>query len=137
MKYNFSEKKFGDDFCKSIYNEVSSLINAGLSFTMLGMPNVGMDTFLRFLSIKDFSYFVYLDIPFLENKTEDEFFLTLYKELEGKGNITAFEAHHACRKQIRKLLLSHKQVVILLSRFDFLKDEEDLYTLDDLKEKYK
>src|SRR5690348_7969581 len=100
MRYTFSEKIFGNHFYDNFLEEITPLIQVGTSFTVIGIPNVGMDTFFRYLAMKNWAHFVYLDVPALKNKSKDDFFLSLYKEFGGDDYIPAANAHDACKKTL-------------------------------------
>lgn len=124
MRYGFYEKKLGADFCLNIKSQVLSLIESGSSFTMFGMPAVGMSLFFRNLVTTNKAFFIYLDIYSLQRWKKEELFLSLYKELGGEDNkISQFNAFELCYKQLQQLLHKKKQIVIILTNFEYLKDE--------------
>lgn len=133
MKYNFSEKNLGSDFCKHTVDEVRVAIQKGRSSTILGMPLSGMITLCRYLTTTDMAFFAYLDTQSVKY-TRNDLFIALYNELEGKDlhdvSINSFEA---CKKQLRKLLLSQKRIVILIARVDSLQEELSSGLLADFK----
>lgn len=134
MKYNFSEKNLGNDFCNSTVEEIQIAIHKGVSSTLLGMPLSGMITLCRYLSTTDIAYFAYVDTQSLKYKTRNDFFISLYNELGGTNTQKAsINAYDECKKILKMLLRSEKRIVILIPRLDSLKEELSNGLLGDLK----
>lgn len=124
MRYQFFESKFGDKFCQEKTLEVKKLINSAVSFTIAGMPGVGVTNFLRYLATRDFAYFVYIDSYLLPTLTKKEFFQALLKELGGKSTKKdGGDLLSECLKQLQSLTAKHPKIVIIFNRFDQLKAE--------------
>ena len=134
MNYSFSEKSLGVDFCQDIINSIKIASNKGSSLALVGMPLVGNITFCRFLATTGIAYFAYVDTQSLKNKTRNDLFISLYNELEGnnlkKALLNPFEE---CKNRIRQLVKSHKNIIIIITRIDYMKEELDKGLLANLK----
>lgn len=115
--YNFKEKLLGEDFCKKDILETKKLISSSLSFTVVGMPGMGISMFLRYLVThleKNSKYFVvHVDVNELPELTKEALFKLLDKELGGKS------------KEKLEQITVNKKVVIIFNRFDNLKKDFD------------
>lgn len=106
MKNNFSEGKLGHDFCKSSVLDVEKLIENSTSFSVIGMPAMGISIFLKYLATLDFAYFIHIDINELSSPTETE----LFKQIPSK-------------EELAILTKKHSRIVIIFNRFDRLKKQ--------------
>ena len=124
MKYHFFESKFGDQFCEEKTLEVKKLINSAVSFTVAGMPGVGVTNFLRYLAIRDFAHFIYIDSYLLPTLSKKEFFQALLKELGGKNaKKDSSDLLAQCLNQLQILTTKYPKIVLIFNRFDQLKAE--------------
>lgn len=128
MIYSFKEGQLDKDFCKEIYQKVVGNIVSSKSFTMLGMPGVGVSYFLRFLSSRKIPNldvcFVFVDFYSLATLSRLEYLRWLLKELGAKLiPKNEDDIYHACQNQIKKLLPKFDRVVIIFNRFDQLHQE--------------
>ena len=124
MKYHFFESKFGDQFCEEKTLEVKKLINSAVSFTVAGMPGVGVTNFLRYLAIRDFAHFIYIDSYLLPTLSKKEFFQALLKVLGGKNaKKDSSDLLAQCLNQLQILTTKYPKIVLIFNRFDQLKAE--------------
>jgi len=108
MKYKFKEANLGGDFCRQRITEVKKLIDESQSFTVVGMPGMGISIFLKYLATRNFAHFTHIDLYELPELSTKE----LYKKLPSKS-------------QLMRLTGKHQRVVIIFNRFDQLKDQFD------------
>jgi len=106
MKYTFKEARLGDDFCTGRIAGVEKLIGDSQSFTVVGMPGMGISIFLRYLVTRDFAWFLHVDLYELPELNKKEF----YKKLPSK-------------LKLKQLSSTYNRVVLVFNRFDQLKDE--------------
>lgn len=126
MKYNFFEHNFGPHFCEKKMKEVKKLINASISFTLAGMPGVGVTIFLKYLATTNLAYFVYVDSYLFPALSKKEFFQALLTELGGKSNSkNSEELFQKCLEQLKEVSGQHPKIVLIFNRFDQLKKEFD------------
>ncbi len=119
MRYKFFESKFGNRFCTEKIKKLERLIKSSTSFTLAGMPGVGVTILLKYLATTNFAYFIYVDSYLLTNLTKDEFFRTLLKEL-GEEAINDSKIFERCLVKLRELSEIHQKIVIIFNRFDQL-----------------
>ena len=125
-KYTFREGKLGHDFCKDFFKSVKEQIDSSTSFTIIGIPSVGVSFFLRFLTMQDFAYFIHVDLYALPTLTKIEFYKAMLRQLDGKvDNVSEEELLDRCRKKIEELAKNHTKIVLILNRFDQLQKEFD------------
>ncbi len=124
MRYKFFESNFGPNFCSQKVEEVKKLINSSTSFTMAGMPGVGVTIFLKYLATTNLAYFIYVDSYLLPTLSKKEFFQTLLLELGGKpkGGDTE-QLFQNCLAELKILIGKHHKIVLIFNRFDQLKKE--------------
>jgi len=105
------------NFRQKDIQKIRELVEQSTSFTVIGMPGMGISTFLKFLISHDFAYFVHVDLYELPKLDK----ASLFKLLAQSLGVTP--------KNIKQKLfiLSQKyaRVVIVFNRFDQLKDEFD------------
>lgn len=125
MQYSFKESYLPAKFASQKLKEVKQLINSGISFTVCGIPGVGVTIFLRYLATLDFAHFVFIDVYKLPQLTKSELFKTLLSELGGKvKHADDGQIINECSKILHDLTQKEK-VVIIFNRFDTLKKEID------------
>lgn len=105
----FKEEKLGPDFAKSAVFEVKKLINSSTSFTVVGMPGMGISMFLRYLAAQKWAHVIHIDINELKKPSKDGLLKLLRKEL----------------KNLETLVKKHSRVIIIFNRFDTLRKEFD------------
>jgi hypothetical protein len=139
MRYNFSEKNLPSNFRSEDIKQISTIINAGSSLTIIGMPYVGLVPFFRYLVMTEIAYFVLLDVHSLLSPTKYDLFSLLYKELGGKEiKQNKYDILDDCKRQLQKLLKTNKKIVIIINQINYLKSELhkglllNLRTLEDL-----
>lgn len=126
MPYQFKESVLGPQFCKGQMNEAKKLIDSTISFTVCGMPGVGVSIFLRLLASQDFAHFIHIDIYKLPQLSKEELFKALLLEMGGKPNPKDSQQVIAeCGRRLRDLAHNKTKVVIIFNRFDTLKKEFD------------
>lgn len=134
MKYNFKEKKLGSEFCKEIIAAIKKLVDASVSFTVVGMPGLGISIFLRYVAAQPFAYFVHVDVYELSKLTRFELVKLLLKELGAYSNSKNYEQLlKACQKGLEDLVKTHKRVIIIFNRFDQLHNEFDISFFNNLR----
>ncbi|MEK7182962.1 MAG: helix-turn-helix domain-containing protein [Patescibacteria group bacterium] len=134
MKYNFKEDHLGAEFCKETIVAIKKLINASISFTVVGMPGLGISIFLRYVATQPFSYFVHVDVYELSKLTRFELVKLLLKELGTHSSSKNYEQLlKACQKGLEDLVKTHKRVVIIFNRFDQLHKEFDISFFNNLR----
>lgn len=122
MNKQYFGTKFGPDFCNEKILQVKQLIDSSVSFTMAGMPGVGVTIFLRYLSSNSFAYFIFVDSYFLTSQSKKEFFQLLLKQMgvnNSKGNEK--ELLEKCHERLRELVKEQEKIVLIFNRFDQLK----------------
>lgn len=134
MAVNFKEKNLGQDFCKDYIKKVGGLIRASTSFTVVGMPGMGISIFLRYLATTNLAYFVHVDINELPSLTKNELFKLLFKELGGQTfGILDDQYLELCKKQIEQIITGQQKLVVIFNRFDKLKSQFDPSFFDNLR----
>ncbi|OGM11854.1 hypothetical protein A2Z22_01375 [Candidatus Woesebacteria bacterium RBG_16_34_12] len=135
MPYNLKERKLDSHFCKEDIQNVKKLINSSVSFTIVGMPGVGISIFLRYLTTKKGAHFVHVDIYELTKLNKLHLFKLLLKELGVRSKVKQDEQIllESCKKQLKIAILKHKKVVIAFNRLDQLKDEFDIDFFNNLR----
>ena len=112
-KYNFKEKQLDPEFCKREVSEVKKLINSSTSFTVVGMPGMGISMFLRYLvcALEEDrnNLVVHIDINELPELSKDSFGKLLDQELGGPAKLKLDQA-----------VSSEKKIVMVFNRFDRL-----------------
>src|SRR4051812_46151066 len=83
QRYYFKEAQLPKEFCKDDITHVRNLIDSSTSFTVVGMPSVGISMFLKYLVCQNFSEFIHVDINDLSQLNRNEFLGLLLKELDG------------------------------------------------------
>lgn len=95
--------------------QIKRLIEDSTSFTVVGMPGMGISSFLKFLVSQDFAYFIHIDLYELPKLDKHNLFKLLALSLG------------VAQKNIKEKLLSltqkHHRVVIVFNRFDQIKNE--------------
>lgn len=118
----FIESKLDKDFSKGLVLKIKQLIKQSASFTLSGMPGVGGSFFLRYLALQDFAYFVYVDTYQLAEINKLNYYKLLLHELGGVNSTDSEqEIIEKCRERLGELVKTKKRVVIILNRFDQLK----------------
>jgi hypothetical protein len=137
MKYNFKEKQLDHDFAKEYSEYVRKLIEASISFSIVGLPRVCISSFLRFTALQKYAHFVYVDVRVLSSRTKQEFFKLVLERLGYSQKIAADEDPlKLCTKQLALLLKTYKKIVIIINRFDHLNECIDRIFLSNLQSLY-
>src|SRR5260221_120339 len=133
MKYHFREAQFSPDFRHEDVAKIKELIDHSITFSVAGMPGMGVTVFLRFLACQNFAHFIYVDAYALSEITKLELYQLLHNELGGTKKLkTEFEAIETCRSLLKELVKNDSRVVIILNRFDQLKKLFDNQLFSDL-----
>lgn len=98
---NFKENALRGNFRKKDIPALKKLIDSSISFSVCGMPGMGISIFLRFLATQNFAHFIHIDINGLTELTKKSFVKTLNTELKG----------------LNTLLKKHRRIVIIFNRF--------------------
>ena len=110
------------------------LIDAGISFVTMSMPGVGASYFLKYLASQDFAYFIYVDFYALPTLSRHEFYRMFLKDLGGNpGPKTDEQVFLETKALLKKLADTHEKIVIIISRFDQLKNDFDANFLSNLQ----
>lgn len=122
----YKEAKLPPSFCAKQIKEISNLIESGVSFTVCGMPGVGVSIFLRFLASHDFAKFYMVDVYKLPSLTREELFKSLLLQLGGNPNGKDYQQvlNEVC-EELRLASNKNKRVVIIFNRFDNMRNEFD------------
>jgi len=124
MSYKFKESILPSDFRKEDIGTIKKLINRSTSFTIVGMPGMGISAFLKYLVCQKFAYFIHIDLYELPELTRLQLFKLTAKELEIKTSSNdAIELLDDIKGKLKDLIKEHKRVVLVLNRFDQIKDE--------------
>lgn len=133
IRTSFKEAELDSRFCEKSIREIKKLIKLSISFSVIGMPGMGISIFLRYLSTNKFAYFIHLDINELPNLSKNEFFKLLLKELGGLIITSDQEVVELCKKQIKELISENQRLVIIFNRFDKLKKSFNQNFFDNLR----
>lgn len=125
-RYNFQEAKLDKKFAQEKINRFKEFIDDGTSFTVLGMPGIGISYFLRYIATTNLAYFIFVDSYALSALSRKGYIGWLLKELGGnpndKNEDTIFEE---CKSKLEILVEKHQKIVIIFNRFDQLSTEFD------------
>lgn len=133
-KYNFREAKLDNKFCLEKLLKVKEFIDNGTSFTILGMPGVGVSYFLRYLASTNLGHFFFIDSYALSTLSRLEYIGWLLKELDGDPNgKTETEIFDECKKRLALLAQKEIKIVIIFNRFDQLSSEFDKQFLANIR----
>lgn len=118
----FKEAKLDSAFCAKEISAVRKYLDQSLSFSVVGMPGMGISAFLRYLCSQKFAYFVHIDINELANLTKSDFFKLINLKLGGEeGSLQ--QNILEIKKSLKKLLVKENKIVIVFNHFDNLKKE--------------
>lgn len=145
--YNFREYELPEDFAKEKVKEFQSLIETGISFTVVSMPGVGVSFFLKYLTSKDFAspqkpeqsdgwqaHLLHIDLYALPTLNQHEFYRMFLRDLGGNPNGKTDEQVFIEAKNIlKKLTEEDKKLVLIFSRFDSLKKAFDANFLSNIQ----
>ncbi|MDP3954997.1 MAG: helix-turn-helix domain-containing protein [bacterium] len=139
--YNFNEKTLGPNFAQDKLKEFRQLIDTALSFVVLSLPGVGVSYFLKYLAMQTFAYFIHVDLYDLPTLSQHEFYKLLLTELDGPSTDEAGkppaktdeELLRETKKMLGQLSQKRGKIVIILSRFDQLKDQFDWNFLSNIQ----
>jgi len=129
----FKEKKLGSNFCPEMIKRVKELIDSSTTFSLVGLPGMGISLFLKYLVCQDFAYFVHVDVYGLAKLNKQSLFKTLLISLSHKNPKTRINLIKQCQKELKKLVSQHQRVVIVFNRFDQLKNEFDKELFNNLR----
>ncbi len=113
MSNLFPEAKLAKNFRAQDIKKVDHLIRQSISFSVVGMPAMGISIFLRFLATTSLAYFVHIDINELTTLNKVDLLKLITKKLGGGSSLI----------QLQKLIQNHYRVVLIFNRFDRLKSE--------------
>lgn len=132
--YHFKESQLDPDFCQEKYLKIKKLINSSVSFTIIGMPGVGVSYFLRYLASTDIAYFIFVDMYALSTLSRIEYLRWFLHELGGVSkNKTEQQIYQECKNRLEELSKKYPKIVIIFNRFDQLKEEFDREFLANLR----
>lgn len=115
------ESVLPDSFAQEIQKEVLEFIIQGQSFSLIGMPSVGISPFLRFLEDKIDAQTILIDTYELTEFTKAAFLDLLFYKLTKtqKKNVTFSE----CIDALHLVAQNYKKVVLLINKIDLLSSE--------------
>lgn len=120
-RYSFKEAQLGEDFAREKLIKIKQFIESSTSFTILGMPGVGVSYFLRYLASSNLACFVFVDSFALSTLSKREYLSWLLHELGGKAkNLTEQQIYEECKKRLEILAKKYPKIVIIFNRFDQL-----------------
>lgn len=124
MNQDLKEANLSSNFCKKDIEAIKNLIDASTSFSVVGIPGMGISIFLRYLATKSFACFIHIDIYELSSLNETEFFRLMLKQLGTKSPPNNLElVIESIKNKLRRLVHEHPRVVLIFNRFDQLKKE--------------
>lgn len=124
MNYLFKEAKLGQDFCKKDIEHVENLINQSTSFSVVGIPAMGISIFLKHLATTSIAHFIHIDINDLPSLNKFDFLKLLHKELGGNIEVNTEQTLiDLSKRQLEMLAQKYPRVVIIFNRFNRLKKE--------------
>jgi len=134
-KYNFREAKLDKKFCPEKLLKVKEFIDNGTSFTIIGMPGVGVSYFLRFLASQaNYAHFIFIDMYALSTLSRLEYISWLLKELEGEATSKSEQQiFNECKERLALLAQKQPKIVIIFNRFDQLVAEFDKQFLANIR----
>lgn len=134
INHDFKEAKLGPEFCKKEVIQIKRLIDSSISFSVVGMPAMGISIFLRYLASRNFAHFIHVDLYELPELTGIEVLKLLLKELGGTSRSRNYlQLIESCKQRLAQLAQKHKRVVIIFNRFDQLKKEIDRSFFNNLR----
>lgn len=120
-------------FCASRMVEIKKRIDNSVDTSVVGMPGVGIATFLIELSKQPFGYMVFIDAHVLPKHTTADLCIALLQKLGGNPEgKTADEVIRATVTALQKLCQQHDRIVISIGGFDQLQssfNQELFHTL--------
>ncbi len=130
MAIDLIEKNLPASFCQPTLVQVKKLIELSTTFSIVGIPGMGISTFLRYLVTQNFAHcgargslethLVHVDVNRLSKFCSTEFFELLLEELGGK-KLTDKNTLELCCHRLEDLTSKYERVVIVFNRFDQLK----------------
>ncbi len=123
MNYQFQESRLSTIFRQEDTLATRKLINESVSFTVIGMPGMGISSFLKFLVTQNFAYFIHIDLYELPEMNRLNLYRLIANNLgvEALGNL--YKLQQNIKAKLRILTQKHKRVVLVFNRFDQIKDE--------------
>lgn len=130
--HNFIESKFGNKFCQRKISKIKKLIDSSSSFTIVGMPGVGVTTFLKYVATRNLAHallqrrsapqFIYVDSYLLTDLSKNEFFRLLLKQLGGEFSRRNADPQifDSCLNKLKELVDKYPKIVLIFNRFDQL-----------------
>ncbi|OGE32323.1 hypothetical protein A3C59_02955 [Candidatus Daviesbacteria bacterium RIFCSPHIGHO2_02_FULL_36_13] len=142
--YNFKEAELGPDFAKEKMTELKAFIDAGLSFTILSMPGVGVSYALKYLASQSYAHFIHIDMYALPSLTQHEFYKETLKAMLERSFLSSSayrllltksddELFSEIKKKLVHLAEKQEKIVIIFSRFDQLKKDFDWNFLSNIQ----
>lgn len=122
---NFREKNLPQDFAKVKLGEIKLYLNTAQTFTVIGMPSVGVSLFLKYLTAQEKAYTIYLDTYAIGDHTKHGFYVLLAEALGKKVRyaMSDQELLNASKEALAGLTKYHKKVLIIINRFELLEKE--------------
>ncbi|HEX7042870.1 MAG TPA: helix-turn-helix domain-containing protein [Patescibacteria group bacterium] len=125
MNYNFKEKLLPLNFALEKIEDIRLLIDRSLSFTIVGLPSLGVSLFLKYLSLNTDKIVVYLDTYSISEPNKHGFYLLLGESLGANvtNNMSDQEILQQSKDAVSNLVKKHKKVLIIINRFELLEKE--------------
>ncbi len=111
---------------KNDLKQIEELIALNRSFFLIGMPALGISTFIHLLINQSFAHFVHIDLYKLVNLDKTELYRLVVQELGGQTEEeTDSQLIEMARRQIKALTDKYSKVVLVFNRFDQLQSQFD------------
>lgn len=119
--YNFKEVQLPAGFAAAKMSQIKQLINTSTSFTLLGLPGVGVSYVLRYLATTNLAHFVFVDSFALTTLSQAEYLALLLHELGGDPkHQTEQQIYEGCKEKLKLFSQKNNKIVIVFNRFDQL-----------------
>lgn len=136
MKYSFKESHLSSDFCPEQVTDVKQLVNNSTSFTVVGLPGMGISMFLKFLVTQPWASFLHIDVYDLPELNKFELFKLLISTITpAKKSFDQTNLIPIFLTEFRHYLQKDKadRIVLVFNRFDRLSKEFNQNFFDNLR----
>ncbi|MBP7807413.1 helix-turn-helix domain-containing protein [Candidatus Saccharibacteria bacterium] len=113
-------------FCPDRMAEIKQLIDSSTDTAVVGMPGVGIATFLIELSKQPYGLMIFIDAHVLPRHTTDDIARALLQKLgQEAGDMSPDEVIRAVVARLQEACKRHERIVISIGGFDQLQAEFD------------
>lgn len=125
IQNNFKERNLPKDFAQEKMHDIQKFLDESLTFTLVGIPSVGVSLFLKFLASHLDVFVVYLDTYSILEPTRHGFYLLFADALgiEVTATLSDQEILIRCKETLSTLVKIHGKVVLIFNRFELLEKE--------------